>query len=134
VAVSFEGRELHVPADYGRLPEVRRFAADAATAFGLGRTEAHDVTMALSEAVANAVEHGSPSAGDEIEIQALAEADALVLYVRDRGRFVPRVAPRGELPERGRGLRFMTELMDEVDVRPGSAGTVVRLVKRRRAG
>jgi anti-sigma regulatory factor (Ser/Thr protein kinase) len=34
------------------------------------------------------------------------------------------------MPERGRGLAFMDLLMDEVEVRPGSGGTEVRLLKR----
>jgi anti-sigma regulatory factor (Ser/Thr protein kinase) len=50
--------------------------------------------------------------------------------VVDTGRFVPRVTRRGEMPESGRGLEFMRLMMDEVDLRPGTDGTCLRLIKR----
>jgi hypothetical protein len=49
----------------------------------------------------------------------------------DTGRFVRRVMRRGELSESGRGLEFMRVLMDEVDLRPGNSGTLMRFMKRR---
>ena len=50
--------------------------------------------------------------------------------VADNGRFVPRVERRGVMPESGRGLEFMRLMMDEVDVRSSSDGTLLRLTKR----
>ena len=35
------------------------------------------------------------------------------------------------MPDSGRGLEFMRLLMDEVDVRPGTDGTLLRFAKRR---
>jgi anti-sigma regulatory factor (Ser/Thr protein kinase) len=126
----FSRRSQRFGADLGNLREARRFADRAAEDFGLDRDSAYRVRLALSEAVANAIKHGSESPDDPVEIVAADEAGALVFYVRDGGRFVPRVAPRGELPERGRGLEFMRRLMDEVDLRPGSEGTEVRFSLR----
>lgn len=122
-------RTERFPPDFGALAAVRRFAAEAAERAGLGADARYAVVMACSEAVANAIEHGSP-AGSEVEVTAAVEADALAFYVLDSGRFVPRVRPRGMMPERGRGLAFMSEMMDEVQVRAGPGGTTVRLVKR----
>jgi hypothetical protein len=34
------------------------------------------------------------------------------------------------MPESGRGLEFMRLLMDEVDLRPGAHGTLLRISKR----
>jgi len=59
------------------------------------------------------------------------EGDALVFYVRDTGRFVPRVTRGGELPESGRGLEFVGRLMDQVDLRPSLDGTLLRFAKRK---
>lgn len=87
--------------------------------------------VSMSEAVTNAIQHGSSSEDDQIWLTAEAESDALVFYVRDTGRFIPRVRRSGELPERGRGLEFIRRLMDEVDLRPGPDGTLVRFAKRR---
>jgi len=119
-----------IPADPGRLKEARDFAEAAATRFGLDPNARYRVKLAMNEAVANAIQHGSESPSDRVELAALREGGAVAFYVRDGGRFVPRVGARGDLPERGRGLEFMDRLMDEVEVRPGHDGTVVRLALR----
>jgi len=118
-------------ADLGLLKEARDFAGRAAADFGLDGAACYDVKLAMSEAVTNAIQHGSSSPDDPIRIFVLAEGPALVFEVIDTGRFVPRVSRRGgELSESGRGLEFMRLMMDEVDLQPGSDGTRLRLVKR----
>jgi anti-sigma regulatory factor (Ser/Thr protein kinase) len=129
--VDFRAREHSITADLKRLKEARDFADRAAADFGLDGHARYAVRLAMSEAVTNAIRHGSSSSGDPVHILALREGDALVFEVRDTGRFVPRVPRRGEMPERGRGLDFLRRLMDEVDLRPGSAGTLLRFAKRR---
>jgi anti-sigma regulatory factor (Ser/Thr protein kinase) len=123
--------EHRITAELGRLREAREFTDRIAAEFGLNDQARYEVKLAVSEAVANAIQHGSSSPQDPIVICAIAEPGALVLEIVDTGRFVPRVPRRGDLPERGRGLDFMRVLMDEVDVRPGPNGTVLRFVKRR---
>jgi anti-sigma regulatory factor (Ser/Thr protein kinase) len=127
----FKPRDHSIHADLARLKEARDFADSAAAEFGLDGQARYMVKLAMSEAVTNAIQHGSTSPGDPIRLTALEEAGALVFEVEDTGRFVPRVAPRGEVPERGRGLEFVRQLMDEVDVRPGAEGTLLRFVKRK---
>lgn len=122
-------RELVVPAELSRLPEIRDFAERVAQEAGCGEREAYNVKSAVNEAVANAIEHGSRD-HDDVEIEVGLEEGALVFYVRDRGTFRPRVHRGGDIAERGRGLAFIGEMMDEVDVRPGPHGTEVRMTKR----
>ena len=131
--VDFPQRHHSINADVGRLREAREFAERAAAEFGLPSDARYEVKLAMSEAVTNAIMHGSTSEADEIRISASEEADALVFEVVDSGRFRPRVRRRGELPESGRGLEFMRTLMDEVEVQPGSNGTLLRFAKRRAA-
>lgn len=126
--MSYE-RDLRVPADFGQMREIRAFADAASEAAGYPERDVYAIRMAFGEAAANAIEHGSGE-GDWIELRAAVEDDVLALYVKDTGTFVPRVEPRGELPERGRGLAFMGEMMDEVQLDPGPDGTVVRLAKK----
>ena len=126
----FAARSHSIDADLSHLSEAREFAVDAAADFGLDEFAVYRVKLAISEAVANAIQHGSTSPDDPVEIVVMEESGALALYVRDSGRFVPRVGERGELPERGRGLEFMGQLMDEIDVRAGATGTEVRLSLR----
>jgi anti-sigma regulatory factor (Ser/Thr protein kinase) len=127
----FKPREHSMQADLERLKEARDFAERAAADFGFDGDACYDVKLAMSEAVTNAIQHGSSSPTDPIKIAALAEGQALVFEVLDTGRFRPRVRRRGELSESGRGLEFMRLLMDEVHLRPGSAGTLMRFIKRR---
>lgn len=128
--LAFSRRELNLPAELTKLPEVREFAEAAARDFGLGEEGIFQVKSAVNEAVANAIEHGSNTVADVVRIDAAVEGGALVVYVRDSGSFRPRVWRGGEISERGRGLDFISQMMDEVDVRPGARGTEVRMVKR----
>lgn len=129
--VNFKRREHSILADLGFLKEARDFAARAAADFGFDRAACYDVKLAMSEAVTNAIQHGSSSPNDPIKIGIAAEGGALVFEVLDTGRFRPRVMRRGELSESGRGLEFMRVVMDEVDLRPGNGGTLMRFAKRR---
>ncbi|HEX2414312.1 MAG TPA: ATP-binding protein [Thermoleophilaceae bacterium] len=127
--VDFPPRHHSISADVARLKEARDFAERAAAEFGLTEDARYQVKLAMSEAVTNAILHGSSAPTDEIRMTASGEAGALVFEVVDSGRFRPRVRRRGELPESGRGLEFMRLLMDEVDLRPGMDGTLLRFVK-----
>ncbi len=129
-AEGFEERTLHMRARLVDLRGARRFVDEAAEGFGFSEDDRYAIRLAATEAVTNAVQHGSARADDPIEVRASAENGALAIYVSDTGRFVPKMNLPEELPERGRGLAFMTELMDDVEVRPGPDGTVIRLVKR----
>jgi serine/threonine-protein kinase RsbW len=127
---SFRPREYSIRADLGRLKEARDFAVRAAAEFGFGSEALYDVKLAMSEAVTNAIRHGSRSPDDPVRILATEESGALVFEVLDTGTFIPRVVRRGDMPESGRGLEFMRVLMDEVDLRPGRCGTLLRMAKR----
>jgi anti-sigma regulatory factor (Ser/Thr protein kinase) len=129
--VNFKPREHSILADLRLLKEARDFAERAAAEFGLDDAACYDVKLAMSEAVTNAIQHGSSSPRDPIKIGITAEGQRLVFEVLDTGRFVPRVRRRGQLSVSGRGLEFMRVLMDEVDLRPGDGGTLMRFAKLR---
>jgi anti-sigma regulatory factor (Ser/Thr protein kinase) len=128
--VAFEPREHRMGAELDRLKEAREFGERAAAEFGFNAYARYEVKLALSEAVTNAIQHGSSSPEDPVRIVVSEESGALVFEVLDTGRFVPRVMRRGDMPESGRGLEFMRLMMDEVDLRTGSDGTRLRMIKR----
>jgi len=73
-ATRFTGAELKLPAELSRLPDARNWADSAAEAFGFDEMVRYQIKMAVSEGVANAVEHGSASPHDEIHLRAAPRA------------------------------------------------------------
>ena len=117
---------LSFPAEVEAIPTLRRVLgrwlheADAST------TEIDEISLACSEACANAIEHAYAPGPASLEVRAaLSEQGDAVVCVRDFGSWR---APRGS--HRGRGTILMRGLMDAVDIDPGSEGTTVRLVRR----
>lgn len=127
----FRPRELRLPVSVTQLGVARRYAKDAAGAFGFEGDALFAVVIAVNEAVTNAIRHGRPDSEGTIGLRITAEGDRLTFTVRDRGPFVPRLSGRGALNDHGRGFGLMATMMDEVGVSANEQGTVVRLTKRR---
>jgi anti-sigma regulatory factor (Ser/Thr protein kinase) len=87
--------------------------------------EAFDITLACSEACANAVEHPVRARRQAFELAAARHANSVELTIRDYGAWDTSRSAR----TRGRGLRMIERLMDEVAVRPGALGA--RVVMRK---
>lgn len=125
-----------LPARPESLATVRAKVCEALERVELSEAARFDVKVAVGEAVANAVRHGSPGGeDDEVRIDVSGYDDRVVIEVRDRGLgFDGGDAPTGDdlFASGGRGLIFMRALMDEVDfdVDAEGGGAVVRLVKR----
>ena len=128
----FGRQEMTIKADLGRLAEVRRFTDHACRAFGFSPELCYQIKLAMSEAVANAIEHGSTTPDDPIRLQVVHEGDALAFYVSDGGTFIEpaMVYDHDLMDERGRGLGFIELLMDDVAINPSPEGTVIRFAKR----
>ena len=123
-------RALSIPARLERLAEVREFVDHAASAAGFAEAERYEVKLALNEAVTNAIRHGSESPDDRVEILVTEHDGQLDLSVADSGVFVHRFELRRQLAEGGRGLAFIAELMDGLEVCPEYEGTTIRFSKR----
>lgn len=82
--------------------------------------------MAVSEASANAIEHGNAEA---VDIEAVMSDDSVTVSVWHAGRFV--VPPRFEETTRGLGLPLMIALCDELTVCRTEEGTRITLGFRR---
>jgi anti-sigma regulatory factor (Ser/Thr protein kinase) len=99
--MDFKRREHSMRADLGLLKEARDFAERAAADFGLAPNACYDVKLAMSEAVTNAIQHGSTSPRDPIRIAVLAEGHALVFEVRTRGASSRASCAAGSCPSPG---------------------------------
>ncbi len=116
---------LRLPAEARVLADVRRTLRRWLRRCGAGDLEIAEMTLAVSEACTNAIEHAYSPASAWFELEASARAGELTMIVRDSGRWR---SPRGQ--DRGRGLIIIDAAMDGVEISSGTAGT--EIVMRRR--
>lgn len=127
--LGFEEQSLTIDPDPERLGEARQWAHRAAADAGLGESDCYQVKLAVSEAVANAIEHGSSSSDDQIRITASEEQGSLIFEVRDNGTFVAPPTSATLEDESGRGLELLTLMMDEVHISSSGEGSTLRFAK-----
>jgi anti-sigma regulatory factor (Ser/Thr protein kinase)/putative methionine-R-sulfoxide reductase with GAF domain len=111
---------LRLKADPRVLADVRRILRRWLLDHGAMRDELNEVTLAVNEACANAIEHAYSPAPAAFELEASATREEVAVVVRDRGSWR---APRGR--NRGRGLTIIEAAMDHVDVNPADGGTEI---------
>lgn len=107
----------------------RRRTEELARSLGFAGDATFDLTLAVGEALGNAVDH---TCGEGILATMSGYHDRMVVEVSDCGEgFDESSVGETQDGERGRGLRLMRLLVDSVSVSARSAGkgTVVRLVK-----
>jgi anti-sigma regulatory factor (Ser/Thr protein kinase) len=123
-------REIWLRADPSSAAVARAFAGEAAQDVGCDRAATEAIRLGITEAVANAVEHGAPCANGLISVSTYLEAGCLTTEIRDCGDFKTVRQPASSLEERGRGLQLMFAMMDHVEIDTVPGRTVVRLAKR----
>src|SRR5215212_2046606 len=114
-AEDFE-REIWLRADSSSASVARAFAGEAAKYVGCDRAGTEAFRLGITEAVANAVEHGAPCDNGLISVSAYLEAGCLTTEIRDCGNFQAPRQPANLMEERGRGLPLMFAVMDHVEV------------------
>jgi anti-sigma regulatory factor (Ser/Thr protein kinase) len=108
------------------LPRLRRRLEAWLAEFAVEKALAQRIVLSVNEAAANAVEHAYGPGRASFAVHAAAEAERVVVEVRDHGRWRP---PRGV--DGGRGLLLMRELADVVELAHEDRGTRVTLEWRR---
>ena len=104
---------------------------------GFDEEQIFDISLAVEEAYANAIEHSQVAIVElELEIQYRLFDDRLEVSVQDSGcgfdrdQVDRRPSPEASMEDRGRGLGLIRSLSDEAEIlsAPG-AGTLIRIVK-----
>jgi anti-sigma regulatory factor (Ser/Thr protein kinase)/putative methionine-R-sulfoxide reductase with GAF domain len=121
--------ELHLrlPAQPKTLAHVRRVLRRWLVNRGADEVDVAEVTIAVSEACANAIEHAYSPAPASFELDATGANGEVTVAIRDGGRWRP---PRGS--NRGRGLSIMVAAMDDVQIDRTDTGTQVIMRRRLR--
>jgi anti-sigma regulatory factor (Ser/Thr protein kinase) len=126
--------EFTFPATTRQLRAARRRVAAFAEVAGLQDAGLFEFNVAVAEALANAVVHGSPNgADDDVRVRFFCYEDEVAVEVVDGGGGMsasPICAP-SDAATSGRGIHFMRALADAVQYTCGPLGTRVLLVKQR---
>ncbi|MFY1619887.1 SpoIIE family protein phosphatase [Micromonospora sp. WMMD736] len=113
---------LRLPADPTRLSVLRKRLEDFLVAHNVGETDLFDLTVAVSEAAANAIEHPVQPAEAVITVEVAIEDRTVIATVRDTGQW----RESSDSGFRGRGLSLIKALGDLM-VRRTDGGTEVTL-------
>ncbi|MDG4808404.1 SpoIIE family protein phosphatase [Micromonospora sp. WMMD1120] len=113
---------LRLPADPTRLSVLRKRLEDFLVAHAVGETDVFDLTVAVSEAAANAIEHPVHPAEAMISVEVAIEGRTVTATVRDSGQWRESTGSGF----RGRGLALIKALGD-LSVRRTDEGTEVTL-------
>jgi serine phosphatase RsbU (regulator of sigma subunit)/anti-sigma regulatory factor (Ser/Thr protein kinase) len=93
-------------------------------AAGADEDELFDITLSVSEAANNAIEHAYGAGESTFTVCCEREGRQITVTVRDIGRWRTTHPPGG-----GRGLEIMRALLDSVKISSDDDGTVVRMTK-----
>jgi anti-anti-sigma factor len=130
--------EIRMSPDVGELGRTREQVCSIVQPLQFADSTMFDIKVALGEALANAVRHGSPSNHDgEILVRVIAGTDRVAIEVEDHGPGFDGIHSSTDdvYAPGGRGVLFMRALMDRVEFEPtDEGGTRVRLVKHRTQG
>lgn len=121
-AVQLNRFALRLPADPTRLSVLRKRLEDFLVAHEVGETDVFDLTVAVSEAAANAIEHPVHPAEAVISVEVAIEDRTVTATVRDSGQWRESTGSGF----RGRGLALIKALGD-LTVRRTDEGTEVTL-------
>jgi serine/threonine-protein kinase RsbW len=123
-------RQAWLPAAPEGAGQARAIVRDAARELGLDEETTWELTLATSEAFANAVEHGEPCNPRGIRFSLEVEDGRLGVEICDCGCFPAATRTSKRPGEGGRGLPLIAAVMDAVEVLPGKGTTRVRFQKR----
>jgi serine/threonine-protein kinase RsbW len=127
-------RESWLPAAPESAPLARALVREAAADHGIDGEATWDLMLATSEAVANAILHGSscgdPSRGVLLKIEV--DDDSISIEVCDCGSFDAQLRPAGRDDVHGRGIPIIAALADHFELLPEPSQTRVRFGKRLR--
>jgi serine/threonine-protein kinase RsbW len=121
-------RELVVPNEVGRVPDVRRFVGDFLADVRASVEASSEILLAVGEAAANASRHGrNPGGRSEVRVRCALDGSTVTVEVADDGTGFDPEAIDSRSPDPfasgGRGLFLMRALMDDVEMHSSPSGT-----------
>lgn len=134
---------MTIPSDPAFERVVRASAAELGDTFGFDADRIEDLKLAVSEAVNNAIDHGSKRQTQlPVDVSFSVSGDHLEVHVIDHGTGVERIDWSRRVVEeenldagmlRGFGMYLISALVDQCEVTSSSEGTVMTLRLFRKA-
>ena len=115
---------VHLPVDTGSVPFIRGLCRQALEHLDVERTAVDEISLALTEACANVVQHAGEHVLYEVAVS-IDDRQCRISVVDDGEGFDAAMLPQGDerTPlEDGRGLLLMQALVDRLDFRNESDG------------
>ena len=108
---------------------MREFIRHNASRYGLEESERFRAQLVATEAVTNAIRHGTQPEGDGAPIAVTCRCDehGFMIEVGDRGRFRHREPSHAE-DTSGRGLRLIERFTNRFDLETSNDGTRLRML------
>ena len=125
-------KEISLASNSASLAEARQVIGETAAELGYDDAAIWELKLAATEALMNAIEHGTPSEDGMVHLRLAQEHGDMLLEVWGGGE--AEVDPMSNGSNRGRGISIMTALMDEVELKRNSEDSRIRLAKRRSNG
>jgi anti-sigma regulatory factor (Ser/Thr protein kinase) len=119
-------QETWLAASPASAQEARAIVREAAVRAGLDGERTWDLMLATSEAVANAIQHGSPWPNDCILLTTEPCERGVRVEVCDLGTFDSALEPTPLDATCGRGIPIIAAIVDRLEVRNGDGRTLVR--------
>jgi EAL domain-containing protein (putative c-di-GMP-specific phosphodiesterase class I)/anti-sigma regulatory factor (Ser/Thr protein kinase) len=119
---------LTIAPDFDQIAPAREIVAAHAVRAGMSEADVWDTRVAVTEALANAIEHGARADDGLIHVRITEERGKLHLDIAGGGRGEGRARePRG--PERGRGISIMSGTMDSMKLTQERDRNLIQLAK-----
>jgi len=129
-------KELKIPSNPDRLPQVDELAQKAAREMGFTKEQSDDISIAVTEIVNNAIIHGNKTnVSKNVKITFKIEKNQLTIVITDEGNGfnpdeVEDPTTKGNiLKSKGRGIYIVRHLMDKVSFNSSPDGMIITMIK-----
>ncbi len=127
--------EKIVPSDPDFIPAIDEFILSKINSLNLEENTLNDLSLSVSEAIANAMVHGNKlDPNKDVIVSIIISDDELVVSIKDEGEgFDPDSVPDPTMPENimrdsGRGIHIMRSFIDKIEYNFSSEGTELKLI------
>ena len=124
-----------VPSDPDLIPAIDEFILSKINCLNLDEDILNDLSLSVSEAIANAMVHGNKlDPNKDVIVSIIISDDELVVSIKDEGEgFDPDTVPDPTMPENimrdsGRGIHIMRSFIDKIEYNFSSEGTELKLI------